>query len=210
MKPQAASAPAEPADAAGMSQDAASYAVMGIDIETLALAVVRQWGLNEDVLHMVRRLPLDRPVRAADSDADLLRATSSCGNEIAEAASRLAPAQLATALGGIAGRYHRLLGVSARDLTDALLDARDMAASGASPGRESASVRSPTNEPPATPATPATPSAPARPEASAATPPPSHGAATPAAPVSTGNGERPLSALRSRAAAATSSNLRQP
>ncbi|MDB5818220.1 MAG: hypothetical protein JWQ11_1860, partial [Rhizobacter sp.] len=180
------------ADAAGMSQDAASYAVMGIDIDTLALAVVKQWGMNEDVIHMVRRLPLDRPVRAADSDADLLRAAASCGNEMVDVVSRLTAVQQAAAMSNIANRYHRLLGVSARDLADALQEARELLRSGVSPAREAtAPVRAPTSEaPPAQP-----------PSVKTETPP------TATAPG--GTADKPLSALRSRATAA-SSNLRQP
>jgi non-specific serine/threonine protein kinase len=166
---------------------------MGIDIDTLALAVVKQWGLNEDVIHMVRRLPLDRPVRAADSDADLLRAAASCGNEIVDVVSRLAAAQQAAAMSNIANRYHRLLGVSARDLADALQEARELLRSGVSPAREaSTSVRAPTSDaPPVQPPS-------ARPEAP-----------TPPTTTPSGNADKPLSALRSRATAA-SSNLRQP
>ena len=56
-----------------MSEEAASFAVLGVDIESLGAAVARHWGLGDEVLHMIRRLPVDKPVRTPDSDADMLR-----------------------------------------------------------------------------------------------------------------------------------------
>ena len=44
----------------GMSEDAAAYAVLGVDIAAFGFAVARQWGLGDEVLHMIRRLPPTR------------------------------------------------------------------------------------------------------------------------------------------------------
>ena len=41
----------------GLGEEAAAYAVLGVDIETLGSAAARHWGLGEEVLHMIRRLP---------------------------------------------------------------------------------------------------------------------------------------------------------
>ena len=104
---------------AGMSEQAASYAVLGVDIEAVGVAVARHWGLDEVVLHMIRRLPLATTPRAADNDDDLLRAVASCANEAVDALA-LPAAQRATELRRVAQRYVRTLRISLRDLQDAL------------------------------------------------------------------------------------------
>ncbi len=72
--------------AAGWTEAQASYAVLGIDIDALGAAVARHWGLGEEMLRMIRRLPKDLPVRAADNDTDVLRLTASAANEAVDAA----------------------------------------------------------------------------------------------------------------------------
>jgi non-specific serine/threonine protein kinase len=93
--------------------------VLGVDIEAIGAAVARQWGLDEAVLHMVRRLPVATPVRSAESDDDLLRATASCGNEAADALLLPAP-QMMQALQRIVQRYGRVLGLTMLELQAAL------------------------------------------------------------------------------------------
>ncbi|MBS0448453.1 MAG: HDOD domain-containing protein [Proteobacteria bacterium] len=109
----------------GLTEAAAAYAVLGVDIETLGETVARQWGLSDDVLHMSRPLPLDTPVRKPDSDADVLRIVASAANEAVDTVTRLPAARVGAALAQLAQRYARALGVNGRDLHDALLSARD-------------------------------------------------------------------------------------
>ena len=106
-------------DEPGMSEESAALAVLGIDIESLSVAVARHWGLDASVLHMVRRLSTDAPVRAADTDDDLLRALASCANEVVDA-STLAPTQCLAVLQKVAHRYARVLGVGLKELQTAL------------------------------------------------------------------------------------------
>ena len=80
-EPGGAGEPPEP----GMSEEAASYAVLGVDLDAIGAAVARWWGLDETVLAMIRRLPLATPVRHAGSDTEMLRAVASCGNEAVDA-----------------------------------------------------------------------------------------------------------------------------
>ena len=70
---------------AGWTESDASFAVLGIDIEALGAAVARHWGLGEEMLHMIRRLPKDLPVRMPDTDIDVLRITASAANEVVDA-----------------------------------------------------------------------------------------------------------------------------
>ena len=80
---------AEPAEQPGLDEDAAAYAVLGVDIEAFGIAVARHWGLGDEMLHMIRRLPVDAPVRKPDGDADLLRIVASAANEIVDVASHV-------------------------------------------------------------------------------------------------------------------------
>ncbi len=63
MQPAASAREGEPEDP-GMSEELASFAVLGADIEAIGAAVARWWGLDESVLAMIRRLPLATPVRS--------------------------------------------------------------------------------------------------------------------------------------------------
>jgi eukaryotic-like serine/threonine-protein kinase len=120
----------------GMNEEAAGFAVLGVDTESFGSAVARHWGLGDDVLHMIRRLPAEAPVRKPDGDADLLRLVASAANEIVDAVSRLPATKVGAALGHIAQRYSRVLRLTTRSLAEALQDARDVLRKGiAGPGR---------------------------------------------------------------------------
>ena len=125
MTPSPANREAGTPEQAGLSEEAAAFAVLGVDIESLGAAVARQWGLGDDVMHMARRLPADAPVRRPDSDAEVLRLTASAANDAVDAASLTGAARASTALAQVAQRYARALGINARDLADALQAARE-------------------------------------------------------------------------------------
>lgn len=124
--------PTEPGEAEqpGMTEEGASFAVLGVDSELLGAAVARHWGLNDEVLHMVRRLPPGRPVRSADSDGDVLRIAASAANEAVDVVSQLPAARIGAGLAAVAQRYARPLEVTARDIGDALQGARQAMTSG--------------------------------------------------------------------------------
>ena len=110
-------------DEAGMSEQAASYAVLGADIESIGAAVARHWGLEAAVLHLIRRLPLTTPPRAIDNDDEMLRAVASCANEAVDAL-QLPADRRAPALRRVASRYGRVLQLKLEDLQDALQSTR--------------------------------------------------------------------------------------
>ncbi len=103
----------------GMSEEAASLAVLGTDIEALGVAVARHWGLDATVLHLVRRQSTAAPVRNPDNDDDVLRAIASCANETVDALA-LPAARQPDALQRIANRYARALGIGLRELSAAV------------------------------------------------------------------------------------------
>jgi eukaryotic-like serine/threonine-protein kinase len=119
--PAPASEPGQ-ADQPGMSEQAAGFAVLGADIDSMAQAVARWMGLggaDDAVLQLMRRLPLDKPVRAADTDDEMLRALASAANETIDVLA-LPVARQAAAIERVAKRYARVLDLNARDLTAAL------------------------------------------------------------------------------------------
>ncbi len=102
-----------------MTESAAAFAVLGANIEGMGAAVARWWGMDDAVLHMIRRLPLQLPVRQVDSDDDMLRCVASAANEAVDALALPALHQ-AAAIERVAQRYGRALDVTARDLQTAL------------------------------------------------------------------------------------------
>jgi non-specific serine/threonine protein kinase len=113
--PTGTAAPDEP----GLSEQAAAYAVLGADIEGMGAAVARWWGMDDAVLHMIRRLPTTLPVRQADTDDDVLRTVASAANEAVDALALPAAAQ-AAAIERVVHRYARTLAFTVRDLQAAL------------------------------------------------------------------------------------------
>lgn len=102
-----------------LSEQAAAYAVLGCDLDTLGVAVARHWGLGDELLQMVRRQPLDAAVHPPRSDADSIRQTCSFANELVDALGvpehkRRAAVEAATR------RYAKPLGVGLREVMDAL------------------------------------------------------------------------------------------
>ena len=97
--------------------------MLGVDTESFGSAVARHWGLGDEVMHMIRRLPVDVPVRKPDNDNELLRIVASAANEAIEALDLPAP-KAATALNEVVSRYARTLRLTTRILDDALDDAR--------------------------------------------------------------------------------------
>jgi len=104
---------------ASLSEQAAAFAVLGCDLDSLGAAVARHWSLGDELLHMIRRQSPDAPVRHSEGDADLLRLTCSFANELEDAlnlpeSKRQAGIEIATR------RYARPLGLGLRDVYNAL------------------------------------------------------------------------------------------
>lgn len=106
-------------DHPGMGEQAASMAVLGVDLEAIGTAVARWWGLDDTVLHMMRRLSLTAGVRHPESDDEQIRTAASCANEAVDAMT-LPMARIIPALQAVVHRYGRTLNLSLRDLQAAL------------------------------------------------------------------------------------------
>lgn len=117
-QPAPPAAPGEPAEP-GMSEQAATMAVLGVDMEAIGNAVARWWGLDDSVLHMMRRLSPGAVVHHPESDDEFLRLAASCANEAVDATALPAP-RLQGALQAVVHRYGRVLEVTLKDLQAAL------------------------------------------------------------------------------------------
>ena len=102
------------APAHGMSLEAASGAVLGVNLDDLSGDVLRHWGLPERIVAASRPLSTSRPVRAPVGPQEVLRTVASLANEMV----------LATVLEGAKGvaashqayvRYARALGLDAKE-----------------------------------------------------------------------------------------------
>jgi len=105
--------------------------VLGVDVETFGFAVARHWGLGDEILHMIRRLPVEAPVRKPDSDAELLRIVASAANEVVDVASTVPAKKVSAALNNVSQRYSRVLRLNTRAIVDALQEAKDVLRKGA-------------------------------------------------------------------------------
>lgn len=113
----------------GLSEAAAAQAVLGADPDTLGLAVARQWGLDDAVLHLIRREALDAPVHAAATEDAVLRSVASCAIEVVDALHKPA-ARVRPALQRVVGRYARALDLDMRELQLAVQASSGEAAAG--------------------------------------------------------------------------------
>jgi HD-like signal output (HDOD) protein len=116
----------EPGGARGMSEAAAACAVIGVELDALAMAVARHWGFDETVLHAMRRVSLEAPVRTPDHRVDTLRLLASAAVEAAAAmASREARGGAgAAALARVSQRYARALVLGQNELLNAVQQAQ--------------------------------------------------------------------------------------
>jgi non-specific serine/threonine protein kinase len=106
-------------DEPGMSEEGASFAVLGTDVDALGVAVARHWGMDASVQQMIRRHSLGAVIHTPESDDETLRLIGSCANESLDALARPAP-MVPAALQRVAQRYGRALGIGLRDLQLAL------------------------------------------------------------------------------------------
>ena len=120
--------------AAPMSENAAIYAVLGVDPPTLADAVVRQWAVGDGLVHAMQRLDPGQPVGAVSGDWAWLRAAASAANEAVDAVSLTAAARAVKAendaLQTVVQRYGPALRIGMATLRDALRRATEALSEG--------------------------------------------------------------------------------
>lgn len=109
----------------GMPEPAAACAVIGVEPELLALAVARHWGLPEAMLHAMRRVSTEAPVRTPDQRGDMMRLLAGAAVEaVAALQSREARGgAVAAAVAKVTQRYARAIVLGTNELADALQSA---------------------------------------------------------------------------------------
>ncbi|HET8871899.1 MAG TPA: HDOD domain-containing protein [Aquabacterium sp.] len=100
----------------GMTQEAATAAVLGINLDDLTAAVMKHWGMHERLITACRPLSKNTPVRQPHEAPETLRAVASLANELVNATTlKLEPSKIATAVYNACARYARALDVSQKE-----------------------------------------------------------------------------------------------
>lgn len=107
-----------------LSEETATLAVLGVDLQGLTESFLRLWGLNDALRQRVRQIPLDRQVRSPDTPGGWIKLVASCANEIV-AVTELAPAAQPDALTLVLNRYHHALALDTEQVRAAMRQARD-------------------------------------------------------------------------------------
>jgi HD-like signal output (HDOD) protein len=118
MQPQPGVRDGEPMQA-GLAEADAACAVLGAELDAFAAALVRQWALGAEMAQLMRKLNPAMPVRSGERDDEMIRAAASCANEAVDVLA-LPQVRQTAALERVAQRYVRVLGLTLRDLQDAL------------------------------------------------------------------------------------------
>ncbi|MDE2592800.1 MAG: HDOD domain-containing protein [Burkholderiales bacterium] len=100
----------------GMTQEAATAAVLGIHLDDLTAAVMKHWGMHERLLAACRPLSKNTPVRHPHETAEVLRAVASLANELVTAANlQVETAKIVTAIYHASTRYARALDLAPKE-----------------------------------------------------------------------------------------------
>jgi eukaryotic-like serine/threonine-protein kinase len=103
----------------GMSNTAATCAVLGTDEESLALAVARQWGWRDDALDLVRAVDIEHLGHGHLKHQDWLRAMAAAAKDALRALDTPAT-ESRGGIGAVVLRYARVLGASSQELQEAV------------------------------------------------------------------------------------------
>ena len=115
-----------------LSDETATLAVLGVDLQGLTDSFLRLWGLHEALRERIRPIPLDRVVRSPTTPSGWIKLVASCANEIV-AVTELPPLEQPDALTGVLNRYHTALALDTEGVRIAMRQARDKLASHLSP-----------------------------------------------------------------------------
>lgn len=103
----------------GMPLEAAAAAVLGVDLNELAVSVVRHWGLGDRLLYAARALSPTLTVRRPVEAQEILRAVASLANELVDAVDMTA-SRRDLHVQSCHGRYGRALDLGLKECQQAL------------------------------------------------------------------------------------------
>lgn len=121
------SVPTESGEAAtpGMTAEAAAGAVLGVELGTLAVAVLRHWGVHDRIVQASQPYPLGKPVRTPVGPEATLRTVASLANEVVDAQTSDAQKTHA-AMHQIYVRYARALALVPKECEQTLEQAQSL------------------------------------------------------------------------------------
>jgi HD-like signal output (HDOD) protein len=103
----------------GMTMEAATGAVLGINPDDLTAAVLKHWGFSESLIQAARPVSLNVSPRRPENTDDWLRITASLANELCDLIGQPASVQ-ARLMSHLLSRYARPAVTSQKELIDAL------------------------------------------------------------------------------------------
>lgn len=106
------------------AEEAASIGVLGLSFEDLGLGVAKSWGLPDNLQRCMRKPTGELPARAGDKPGERLRWLAQAANEITDTLLHAEPAEAAQGIAALAERYAKVLGVSAKSIEGAAVEAR--------------------------------------------------------------------------------------
>ena len=106
------------------AEESASVQVLGLSYEALGIGVAKSWGLPDSLQRCMRKPAGDPPTRAPDASAERLRWLAMAANDLTDTLLRADPAAAAAAVGHTAERYARVLGLSAKHISEVTAQAR--------------------------------------------------------------------------------------
>lgn len=106
------------------AEESASVQVLGLSYEALGIGVAKSWGLPDSLQRCMRKPAGDPPTRAPDVSAERQRWLAMAANDLTDTLLRTDPAQAAAALAHTAERYARVLGLSAKHISEVTAQAR--------------------------------------------------------------------------------------
>lgn len=104
----------------GLSERQAAFSVLGCDIDSLATAVLRQWGLGEEAQQLAQRPLSDQAIHPPHGDIEHLRLTAALANELVDALQLPNPRRRKLLLEVTVRRYARALGLTGEEVQLAL------------------------------------------------------------------------------------------
>jgi eukaryotic-like serine/threonine-protein kinase len=106
------------------AEDAASISVLGLSFGDLGLGVAKSWGLPENLQRCMHKPAGELPGRIAGNPGERLRWIAQAANEITDTLLHAEPSEAAQGIAALAERYAKVLGISAKAIEGAAVEAR--------------------------------------------------------------------------------------
>lgn len=106
------------------AENATAFQVLGLSFEELGVGVAKSWGLPDSLQRCMRKPGGEPPSRPPDTAPERMRWLAMAANDLTDTLLRASPTASASAVNGTAERYARVLGMSAKHISEATAAAR--------------------------------------------------------------------------------------